>query len=85
MSKLYFFNFFIQNIEESVLSIYRNFFFQQGLAYPLMPLAWLIGIPWQDCNKIANLLAIKFIVSDFVAYKQLTDWAKEGLVSVSTI
>jgi len=35
------------------------------------PVAWLIGIPWQDCAKIGNLLGTRMVINEFVAFGQL--------------
>jgi len=35
------------------------------------PVAWLIGIPWQDAPKIGNLLGTRMAINEFVAFSQL--------------
>ena len=35
------------------------------------PVAWLIGIPWHDATKIGNLLGIRMVINEFVAFGQL--------------
>jgi CNT family concentrative nucleoside transporter len=35
------------------------------------PVAWLIGIPWQDAPKIGNLLGTRMVINEFVAFSQL--------------
>src|SRR5499433_969035 len=35
------------------------------------PVAWLIGIPWQDATKIGNLLGTRMVINEFVAFSQL--------------
>jgi CNT family concentrative nucleoside transporter len=35
------------------------------------PLAWLIGVPWQDAPKIGNLLGTRMAINEFVAFSQL--------------
>ncbi|MGD1874013.1 MAG: NupC/NupG family nucleoside CNT transporter [Mastigocoleus sp.] len=41
------------------------------LSYLLSPVAWLMGIPWQDCGKVGILLGKKTILNEFVAYLDL--------------
>ncbi|XP_030246866.1 solute carrier family 28 member 3 [Drosophila navojoa] len=36
-----------------------------------MPLAWAMGVPWADCDKIAKVVATKTIINEFVAYERL--------------
>lgn len=35
------------------------------------PLAWLIGIPWEDAQVAGSLLGIKVVLNEFIAYIQL--------------
>ena len=35
------------------------------------PVAWLIGIPWQDCKVIGNLLGTRTMINEFVAFTGL--------------
>ncbi|GAB4495744.1 MAG: nucleoside transporter C-terminal domain-containing protein [Saprospiraceae bacterium] len=35
------------------------------------PLAWLLGTPWQDCTIIGQLLGMKTMINEFVAYGEL--------------
>ena len=35
------------------------------------PLAWLLGVPWQDASTIGNLLGTRMVLNEFVAYAQL--------------
>ena len=35
------------------------------------PVAWLIGVPWKDCPAIGNLLGIRMVLNELVAYTQL--------------
>jgi CNT family concentrative nucleoside transporter len=38
------------------------------------PVAWLIGIPWNEAAKIGNLLGTRAVLNEFVAYTQLGLW-----------
>jgi concentrative nucleoside transporter, CNT family len=42
------------------------------------PMAWLMGIPWEDCANSGNLLGVKMVANEFVAYAQLSDWRTAG-------
>jgi CNT family concentrative nucleoside transporter len=42
------------------------------------PMAWLMGIPWEDCTNSGNLLGIKMVANEFVAYSELSEWQKAG-------
>jgi CNT family concentrative nucleoside transporter len=36
------------------------------------PIAWSMGVPWQDAPAVGNLLGTRMAVNEFVAYKQLS-------------
>ncbi len=38
----------------------------------LAPLAWLMGVPWEDCSKVGQLIGVKTVVNEFVAYIDLS-------------
>lgn len=48
-----------------------------------IPLAYIIGIPWEDCEKIGAVIATKTIINEFVAYERLGELKKNHLISVS--
>jgi CNT family concentrative nucleoside transporter len=35
------------------------------------PVAWLIGVPWRDCLSIGNLLGIRMVLNELVAFRAL--------------
>ncbi|KFN51814.1 nucleoside transporter NupC, partial [Arenimonas malthae CC-JY-1] len=41
--------------------------------YVLAPIAWVIGVPWQDANTVGSLIGQKIVINEFVAYLQLAD------------
>uniref|UniRef100_A0A1L8DEH6 Sodium/nucleoside cotransporter n=2 Tax=Nyssomyia neivai TaxID=330878 RepID=A0A1L8DEH6_9DIPT len=43
-----------------------------------LPLAWIIGVPNEDCDRIGQIIGIKTVVNEFVAYKALGDAITEG-------
>jgi len=43
------------------------------LGYLLAPIAWVIGVPWQDANTVGSLIGQKIVINEFVAYLQLAD------------
>jgi CNT family concentrative nucleoside transporter len=48
------------------------------LGYFLSPLAWVIGIPWQDAVTVGGLIGEKVITNEFVAYAHLKE-IQDGL------
>lgn len=41
------------------------------LAYAFTPIAWLIGIPWNEAIDAGQLLGVKVFANEFVAFEQL--------------
>jgi concentrative nucleoside transporter, CNT family len=39
--------------------------------YALAPVAWLLGVPWQDAPKIGYLMGTKVVINEFVAFSLL--------------
>lgn len=46
---------------------------QLMLSYIFTPFALMIGVPWPDCSKVAELMGVKIVVNEFVAYMKLAD------------
>ena len=43
------------------------------MAYILTPVAFLMGVSWEDCPEVASLMGTKTIINEFVAYTQLAE------------
>ena len=43
------------------------------LGYLLAPLAWVIGVPWQDATTVGGLIGQKIVLNEFIAYLQLSE------------
>ena len=44
---------------------------QQIFGWVFAPVAWSMGVPWQDAPTIGNLLGTRMAINEFVAYAQL--------------
>ena len=44
---------------------------QQIFGWVFAPLAWSMGVPWQDAFTVGNLLGTRMVLNEFVAYSQL--------------
>src|SRR5215813_13337935 len=44
---------------------------QQILGWVFAPVAWLIGVPWHDATRIGDLLGLRMVTNEFVAFSQL--------------
>jgi CNT family concentrative nucleoside transporter len=45
------------------------------LGWALSPLAWIMGVPWKDCQIIGALIGEKTVLNEFVAYMHMSQWA----------
>jgi concentrative nucleoside transporter, CNT family len=44
---------------------------QQILAVVFAPVAWVLGVEWNDCASIGNLLGTRMVLNEFVAFVDL--------------
>jgi CNT family concentrative nucleoside transporter len=44
---------------------------QQIFGWVFAPIAWSMGVPWQDAPVVGNLLGTRMALNEFVAYSQL--------------
>ena len=44
---------------------------EQVLGWIFAPIAWLIGIPWHDCLQIGNLLGLRMVTNELIAFQRL--------------
>jgi CNT family concentrative nucleoside transporter len=47
--------------------------FEAIMGYLFSPFAWVMGVPWEDCLTVGNLLGKKTVLNEFVAYLDLKD------------
>jgi len=50
-----------------------------------MPFAFLMGVPWEECAKVGQLLGTKTIINEFIAYDQLGKMISSGQLSQRSI
>ena len=54
---------------------------QRVLGWVLAPLAWLMGVPWQDAARVGSLLGIKTVLNEFLAYQELGALIQAGALA----
>ncbi|MCC5907924.1 MAG: NupC/NupG family nucleoside CNT transporter [Balneolaceae bacterium] len=55
------------------------------LGWLIAPIAFIIGVPWQDAVNMGSLLGTKVVLNEFVAYLQMADMVQEGILTSKTI
>jgi CNT family concentrative nucleoside transporter len=54
---------------------------QRVLGWALAPLAWLMGVPWEDAARVGALLGVKTVLNEFLAYQELAELIHAGALS----
>jgi len=57
-------------LANGILSVFHTSL-QSLFGYTLAPVAWAIGVPWQDAKTVGNLLGTKLVLNEFVAFSLL--------------
>jgi CNT family concentrative nucleoside transporter len=55
------------------------------LGYLLSPLAWIIGVPWQDAVSVGSLIGQKVVLNEFIAYLNLSQLIPTGALSEKAV
>lgn len=55
------------------------------LGWAIAPIAFIVGVPWQDAVNMGSLLGTKVVLNEFVAYLQLADMVQQEMLSQKTI
>ncbi|KAB2966522.1 MAG: NupC/NupG family nucleoside CNT transporter [Thermoanaerobaculia bacterium] len=55
------------------------------LGWVCSPLAWLMGVPWAEADKVGTLIGIKTAVNEFVGYLRMEEMVKAGELSERSI
>ncbi len=54
--------------------------FQGILGFLLRPLAWVMGVPWQDSAYVGGLIGVKTVLNEYVAFAQFGADLSQGIV-----
>jgi len=44
---------------------------EQVFGWVFAPISWLIGIPWHDCATVGNLLGLRTVTNELIAFQRL--------------
>lgn len=55
--------------------------FEWILGKLFIPLAFIMGVPWSECEKVGQLIAIKCILNEFIAYRRLGQMIATNTIS----
>jgi len=66
---------------------YPNFSLELIMGYVFSPVAFIMGVPWEDAFNVGSLLGKKLIINEFVAYldlQQMMDQLRPRSIIIST-
>ena len=59
-------------LSNGILAVLHTHTTLQALfGYLLAPVAWILGVPWQDARTVGNLMGVKLVLNEFVAFSML--------------
>lgn len=59
---------------------FDGFSFTYILAMVFAPFAWILGVPFEDITVVGQLLGLKTVINEFVAYEQFQGILVDGLL-----
>jgi CNT family concentrative nucleoside transporter len=69
-----------EQISLSTSGRFEGFSFTYLLAMVFAPFAWILGVPFEDITVVGQLLGMKTVINEFVAYEQFQGILVEGLL-----
>ena len=60
---------------------YANTSLQEILGMIFKPIAWSMGVPWKEANIVGTLMGEKIVLTELIAFADLTNYIKDGLLS----
>ncbi|XP_041988622.1 solute carrier family 28 member 3 isoform X2 [Aricia agestis] len=46
-----------------------------------IPMCWMMGVPWEECELVGSLIGLKTVINEFVAYQRMGEMKRDGLLS----
>jgi CNT family concentrative nucleoside transporter len=72
-------------IAESTSGKFDALSMQYILGQIYRPVAWFMGVPWNESLQVGSLLGQKTVINEFVSYIELTELKNKNLLSSHTI
>ena len=60
---------------------YANTSLQEILGMIFKPIAWSMGVPWHEANIVGTLMGEKIVLTELIAFGDLTNYIKNDLLS----
>lgn len=62
-----------------------NLRIEKILGWIISPIAFIVGVPWNDAINMGSLLGTKVVLNEFLAYTQLSQMVNNGVLTEKTI
>jgi CNT family concentrative nucleoside transporter len=49
------------------------------------PFAWLMGVPWKDCQAVGEILGQRIVLNEFIGYLSLAEQIKAGSLDARSV
>lgn len=59
--------------------------FQLILGYVFQPLAWVLGVPWNEANLAGSFIGQKMVVNEFVAYVDFANYQADMSIKAQAV
>ena len=63
----------------------EDFTFDNILGKIFIPLTFVMGVEWKDCETVARLIGIKMILNEFIAYQRLGVLIADNVLSPRSV
>ena len=60
---------------------YANTSLQEILGMIFKPIAWTMGVPWEEANIVGTLMGEKIVLTELIAFGDLTNYIKNDILS----
>ena len=67
------------------LLAYFNTSFEGITGYAFAPVAFVMGVPYDDCIEVGKLLGIKVVFNEFISYQKLKHYVDAGALSPRSV
>ncbi len=64
---------------------YADTSFESLAGYAFTPIAFIMGVPWEDCFKVGELLGIKVVFNEFISYQRMQGLISSGALTPRSI
>jgi CNT family concentrative nucleoside transporter len=62
---------YLLGLPQEYLGVTQPVTLQKILGYAQAPFAWIMGVPWKDCQLVGQILGERVVLNEFVAYLSL--------------